>query len=145
LRRRTKTNSAGIGDGVTDRLTILQGDAMEKTRKVQSTFLICPVRGVSPDMTGAAVRTLEQKGYKVHWPHRDTNQNDSTGLQICRENLRAIKTATVIHVIWDGKSQGCLFDLGMAFALGKPVIPLQLPDETPDKSFQNMVRAWANE
>lgn len=35
------------------------------------------------------------------------------------------------------------FDLGMAFALGKKVIPILLPEATSGKSFQNMIRAWA--
>lgn len=38
---------------------------------------------------------------------------------------------------------GSLFDLGMAFALGKPIIYLEMPDQTEGKSFQNMVKKWA--
>lgn len=107
------------------------------------TFLISPVRGQSPDAWAAHVAALEAEGYAVHWPHRDTNQDDAIGLRICHDNAAAIEQADVVHVIWDGASQGCLFDLGMAFALGKKVIPVLLPDATSGKSFQNMVRAWA--
>ena len=107
-------------------------------------FLICPVRGLAPDAHAAIVSRLEAEGYEVHWPARDTNQNDHTGgLQICRENAKAIARADVVHVIWDGKSQGCLFDLGMAFILRKEVVPIDLPPPTEGKSFQNMIRAWA--
>lgn len=107
------------------------------------TFLICPVRGKAADTFAKAVRELEDAGYVVHWPPRDTDQNDGTGLRICSDNMKAITEADVVHVIWDGQSQGCLFDLGVAFALGKPVIPLDLPAATPGKSFQNMIQAWA--
>jgi len=107
------------------------------------TFLISPVRGQSPDVWAEHVAALEAAGYSVHWPHRDTNQDDAVGLRICGDNLEAIRAADVVHVIWDGKSQGCLFDLGMAFALGKAVIPISLPSQTEGKSFQNMIRAWA--
>lgn len=111
-------------------------------------FMICPVRGQSPaeaQNVAALVVQLEGQGYKVHFPPRDTNQNDPTGLQICRDNARAIFAADVIHVIWDGKSQGCLFDLGIAFALGKKISPISLPEPTEGKSFQNMIGAWARD
>lgn len=108
----------------------------------KTSFLICPVRGVDPEDARAFVSRIENEGYCLHWPPRDTKQDDPIGLRICRDNMAAIKAADVVHVIWDGKSQGCLFDLGMAFALEKPIIPLSLPDETDGKSFQNMVRAW---
>lgn len=106
------------------------------------TFLICPVRGHDPNEAAGVVGNLEAEGWEVHYPPRDTNQDDPTGLRICEDNLRAIRRADVVHIIWDGKSQGCLFDLGMAFALGKRVYVVELPVSTPGKSFQNMIRAW---
>lgn len=107
-------------------------------------FLICPVRGVDPAVSADHVAKLEAAGVKVHWPPRDTDQNDTEGLRICRDNADAIAAADAVYVLWDGKSQGCLFDLGVAFALKKRVIPLDLPPPSEGKSFQNMVRAWAN-
>jgi nucleoside 2-deoxyribosyltransferase len=107
------------------------------------TFLICPVRGHSPEETQEIVASLEREGWGVHWPPRDTDQADPTGLRICADNRRAIAQADAVHVVWDGQSQGCLFDLGMAFAMGKRIIPIRLPDLTDGKSFQNMVTEWA--
>ena len=109
------------------------------------TFLICPVRGVSPEETRDIVKDLESKGWDVHWPHRDTDQLDPTGLRICKDNRSAILASDAVHIVWDGKSQGGLFDLGIAFALNKPIIPISLPDPTSDKSFQNMIMAWDEE
>jgi nucleoside 2-deoxyribosyltransferase len=100
------------------------------------------VRGHSISETEEIVKRLEDEGWEVHWPPRDTNQDDAVGLRICRDNYAAILAADVVHVIWNGESQGCLFDLGMAFAAGKPVHVIELPDPTPHKSFQNMIRAW---
>lgn len=108
-----------------------------------TTFLICPVRGVDPETQRAIVEKLEAEGYKVHWPPRDTNQDDPDGFRICQDNLTYIRSADVVHVIWDGNSQGCLFDLGMAFALYKHIIPIELPPRSEGKSFQNMIRVWA--
>ena len=105
-------------------------------------FLICPVRGVDPKETQGIVADLEAQGWTVHWPPRDTNQDDDTGLRICHENEDAIRSADRIFIVWDGKSQGCLFDLGMAFSMSKPITCIRLPEPTEGKSFQNMMRAW---
>ncbi len=109
------------------------------------TFLICPVRGHSPEETKRIVEDLEASGFDVHWPPRDTEQKDDTGYRICSDNLEAIKSADVVHIVWDGKSQGCLFDLGMAFALRKRIVPISLPAEGSEKSFQKMVRYWGEQ
>lgn len=105
-------------------------------------FLICPVRGVPAEHSAGIVADIENRGFTVHWPHRDTDQNDDTGLRICSDNRSAIEAADVIHVVWDGESQGCLFDLGMAFALGKRIEVVDMPPASEGKSFQNMARAW---
>jgi len=109
----------------------------------KKSFLICPVRGHESSELEFVVQQLENEGWTVHWPPRDTQQdNDPTGLRICGDNRKAIEEADVIHVVWDGKSQGSLFDLEIAFALRKKVVAIQLPDATESKSFQNMVRHW---
>jgi len=105
-------------------------------------FLICPVRGHDPSETQELVEKIEQQGHEVYWPHRDTNQVDSCGLRICEDNRRAIEAADEVVVVWNGESQGCLFDLGMAFALRKPILIEDVPPATRGKSFQNMIRAW---
>jgi nucleoside 2-deoxyribosyltransferase len=107
-------------------------------------FLICPVRGHDPAETAAVVAQLEAAGWAVHWPPRDTEQEDPTGgLAICQANRAAIARAERVFVIYDGKSEGCLFDLGMAFALHKPVTILACPPVPEGKSFAAMMRAWA--
>lgn len=110
----------------------------------KKTFLICPVRGHDPKETEWIVKRLEKEGYEVYWPPRDTDQNDDKGYRICCDNREAIRNADVVHVVWDGKSQGVLFDLGMAFVMEKQVIPLELPEFTEGKSFQNMIFYWAS-
>jgi nucleoside 2-deoxyribosyltransferase len=106
------------------------------------TFLICPVRGHDINETKALVDRLEAAGWEVHWPPRDTDQNDSIGLRICTDNRKAIAEADVVHIVWNGESQGCLFDMGMAFAMNKPIVIEQMPEQTNGKSFFNMIYAW---
>ncbi len=127
-----------------DKIQVVLGatekEAGERKPKV---FLICPVRGHNPAETEELVHFLENEiGLKIHWPHRDTNQNDLTGLHICEENRAAIEAADIVLMVWDGKSTGSLFDLGITFALRKPLIPLELPEPSEGKSFQNMITAW---
>lgn len=109
-------------------------------------FLICPVRGVNPATQQKWVDQIEAEGYRLHWPPRDTDQSDPVGLQICEANTTAIWQADVVFVVWDGKSQGCLFDLGVAFAYSKPIRVLEVPAIEPGvKSFQAMLHAWADD
>ena len=106
-------------------------------------FLICPVRGYTSDYWQEHVDRLEADGWTVHWPPRDTDQRDPVGMIICHENRAAIGCADRVFLIWDGKSTGCLFDLGMAWALHKPLTILSLPDDNGSgKSFLKMTRAW---
>ena len=110
-------------------------------KNIKKSFVICPVRGANLSYQEPIIKHLETD-FQVYWPARDTHQNDPIGLAICQENLKAMQDADVVHIIWDGKSQGSLFDLGMAFALGKWVVPIELTAPTSGKSFQNMINAW---
>jgi len=113
-------------------------------------FVICPIRNVDQTVVKDYVRGLEVLGYEVYYPARDTNQNDPSGLQICKDNFKALRDSDEVHIIWDGKSEGVLFDCGMTFALSclgfrKKIVPLDLPKLTDGKSFQNMIVAWSRE
>lgn len=66
------------------------------------------------------VKKLEKKGCKVYFPFRDTPQNKSIP-KILEANLKGIKWCDEVHLLWDGTSHGSLFDLGSAYALGKPI------------------------
>jgi nucleoside 2-deoxyribosyltransferase len=110
-------------------------------------YMICPVRNASPQMRAdilAEVEALENQGHSVYYPARDTQQEDPTGLTICKANRAAIESADEIHVIWDGESTGSIFDLGIAFALRKKIVPVigRFPQMSQGKSIQNIVYDW---
>jgi len=129
-------------------------------------FLISPVRNVGKEerkIIEKYVAKLEKLGHKVHWPERNTNQNDKIGLRICQDNRKAIEWADEIHIWWqwqekkwwqkwmwwikEKKSTGSLFDFGIAFTFNKRVI-LVNPNEvksTPKKSFNNVLLALHKE
>ena len=118
-------------------------------------FLISPVRN-APDNPCQMekirfyVENLEKRGVRVHWPIRDTNQNDSIGIRICRDNMIAMLTADEIHIWYfeNGgfkQSTGSLFDFGIAFFLHylwgtkiKLVNPEAVP-QTNHKSYENVL------
>src|SRR3989344_571400 len=100
----------------------------------EKVFLISPVRQITDEEKQAIaeyVQNLEADGYVVHWPIRDTKQDDPVGLRICKDNMEAIVGADEIHLWYSVSSTGSIFDLGMAFALEKKLI-LATPIQTTD-------------
>ena len=84
-------------------------------------FLICPVRNADPSLNiklAGYVKSLEDEGHYVHWPTRDTKQEDPTGgYLICFRNFSAIQEADQIHIWYDESSNGSKFDMGGVFML----------------------------
>lgn len=117
-------------------------------------FFICPVRNITKEQQikiNNITKNLEASGCIVHVPYRDTNQNDeSGGIKICMDNLRALKDADEVYVFYDKDSQGVHFDLGMAFALNKTIVYVNRPKsdmplharEISKKSFENVLTCW---
>lgn len=84
-------------------------------------FLISPVRNAESETQKRIteyVALLEAAGHQVHWPIRDTKQDDPTGgYDICRANFKGILEADEIHIWYDETSNGSKFDMGGAFML----------------------------
>lgn len=105
-------------------------------------FLICPVRN-QDEATRLLLEEISQDP-TIYYPARETNQLDETGgLRICADNRFAMESAKEIWFVWDGLSQGSIFDLGMAFALAKPIKPIKLPPATSEPAFQNFARKYS--
>ena len=113
-------------------------------------FLICPVRNATEEQKARMmeyISTLEKNGHQVHYPARDTKQEDETGgWNICTQNKNAIWWADEVHIFWDDKSTGSLFDLGVAFGDGKKLVIVN-PESlnlSNTKSFHNFINYWNN-
>jgi len=107
------------------------------------TFLICPVRGVTLEESrqiGEFVSELENRS-SVYWPSRDTDQDDLIGLRICSDNRAAMIDCDQVFVWWNSESKGSIFDLGMSFALRKPIFLANRVTPTEQKSFENVLLA----
>lgn len=99
-------------------------------------YIICPVRYASKEqaiLSQSFVEGFEAAGHTAHYPPRDVNQDDPTGgKRICEEHREALKEADVVFVFWDGNSKGSHFDLGMAYALGKKIVAVELLTPDPE-------------
>ncbi|MBI2023677.1 hypothetical protein HYT01_03910 [Candidatus Giovannonibacteria bacterium] len=84
-------------------------------------FLISPVRNAESEIQeriAEYVASLEADGHQVHWPIRDTRQDDPTGgYEICRANFTGILEADDVHIWYDETSNGSKFDMGGVFML----------------------------
>jgi len=78
----------------------------------------------------------ENKFVRVFMPAFDSSSFDE--LQICLYNNARIKEADEIHVFWDQRSMGTLFDLGICFALSKPIKIIYLEKKT----FANVMKMY---
>lgn len=104
-------------------------------------YFACPVRQAGPDVRAAleqAAAKLEARGHTVYLPHRDTPQG-LPGLAICRQNLAAIAGSDEVHLWYDESSSGVHFDLGVAFALGRPVRLIVDSPPLPPRKPSNLV------
>ncbi|MBP5678535.1 MAG: hypothetical protein J6X28_01745 [Bacilli bacterium] len=112
-------------------------------------FLICPVRNATEEQRKWIEDFVEEKqenGYIVHAPHLHTNQNDPIGggYSICKQNAKAVASSEEIDVYYDQTSTGSVFDLGVAYALHKPLRILN-PEEIlfeEEDQIDQIVQNW---
>ena len=88
-------------------------------------YVLSPVTNVTLEEVGdiqAWVKEKEKGGDTVHLPWRDIDQKGLSGTGCCLQNLKAMQECDVVDIYWNPeRSPGSIFDLGMAFALGKRI------------------------
>lgn len=82
-------------------------------------FFIIHSKGLTERATKLADQ-LRSEGKEVYVPGIETPQ-DSDVLTISKKNREAMRKSDEVRIIWDGTSHGVVFDLGMAFAMEKPM------------------------
>lgn len=112
-------------------------------------YLICPVQRATQGEVSKLevyVKRLEFEGILVHWPQRDTDQTPKDTAPVMDQNRRAIEWANEVHIFYSPTSRGSIFDLGIAYALGKP-IKIANPEEvqrTEKRSIENFILELAD-
>ena len=111
-------------------------------------FLICPVRD-SSEQTKEWIKSYKKimglHNYDVHAPYYDTIQEDKfAGYAICRDNAEAIGRSEEVAVLYDQKSYGSVFDLGVAYALRKPIVLLNANEIVfkDDDVIDQIIKRW---
>jgi hypothetical protein len=72
---------------------------------------------------------LWKNGYDVRIPAFDDHK-ELDELEVCEYNRTLIEKAEEVHIIWDQRSVGMIFDFGMAFALRKKIKIVYLEPKT---------------
>ncbi|MFO8066555.1 MAG: hypothetical protein R6U11_03135 [Bacteroidales bacterium] len=72
---------------------------------------------------------MEFRGHQVCLPVLDDSKFKNT-LKILETNRKRMQWADEVHMFYDGKSQGTVFDFGMAFAMGKPLQVIYMNDKS---------------
>ena len=93
----------------------------------KSVYILCVVRKATDEdkkMLERHVAILEEAGNEVFYPARDNPHEgvDETGSSISLTNLAALEAADEVHIFWDSESRDSVLELGMCFALHKPVV-----------------------
>lgn len=106
-------------------------------------YIICAVRNALAARVHVIreyVTELREQGHTVHFPPDDVPQDDPTGAAICAAHLAAMREADEVHVFWDVNSYGSHFDLGMAYAMGKRIVPVECEQaDPPGKSYWKVI------
>lgn len=82
---------------------------------------------------------LESKGYEVRIPMFDTIEG-ATEMDTAVYNRDLVKWCDEVHLVWDGRSLGTMFNLGMCFALEKPLVINYLEP----KNFITFIRNYSS-
>ncbi|MGA3020608.1 MAG: nucleoside 2-deoxyribosyltransferase [Candidatus Micrarchaeales archaeon] len=88
---------------------------------------------------------LRLKGIIVNWPEDMPPIEDKTGCNTCLRDLEEMSQSNEVHIFWNGNSKRSLFNLGMAFALGKPIALINradveaMADKHPGKCFEKVL------
>lgn len=111
-------------------------------------FLICPVRNATKNQKKWIENFVKEKyvvGYIIHAPHLHTVQSDLFGgYAICKQNAEAVATSEEIDIYYDQSSTGSVFDLGVAYALNKPLVLLNKEEIIfNDNDFTDLlIKSW---
>jgi len=106
-------------------------------------YIISPVRQLDSRthrLLLSYTHLLENLGHIIHLPVRDTDQK-ATAVEISIQNVEAIRTADRIDIYFDPTSQGSKFDLGVAFALRKPLCLIN-SISMREKEYATLILTW---
>jgi len=87
-----------------------------------------------------AKERLESEGHEVRIPAFDDHP-DLDDLGVCKHNRSLIEWSEEVHLIWDRRSSGTVFDFGMVFMARKPLVIEYLEEKT----FAGVMQKYAKQ
>jgi len=81
---------------------------------------------------------MEAEGHEVSIPAFD-DYPKFDDLAVCEYNRGLVESADEIHLFWDQRSVGTVFDFGMCFALRKPLRVIYMEQKT----FRGVMEKYA--
>lgn len=111
-------------------------------------YFICPHSSFVPDLVtrvDSLVDSFEELGHSVYYPPLDIKQQGGAELYKCTIKREVMEKADKVFLAWDGEDQDCVFDLGMAFCLRKPIVALSglvPPEAEMPVMFARMISDW---
>jgi len=82
---------------------------------------------------------LKEQGHHVRSPVLDSHP-DFDELMVCFHNKELIQWADEVHLIWDRRSVGTIFDFGMVFMAEKPLKIIYFEPKTFEGVMQKYER-----
>lgn len=96
-----------------------------------------------PKEVKAYAQLMRRRGWKLFCPWLHAPQDDPTGIEIVKAEHAAMLRSDRVVVYRDVNSKGSHFDLGMTFALGKPILLIGAAQkDKKGKSYLKVIRRW---
>ena len=80
------------------------------------------------------ITVYKGKNIEMRLPNLDDCEGDSLDIGI--KNRENMEWCDEVHVFWDQRSTGTIFDFGMAFALRKPIKIIYMEKKTFKNAFE---------
>lgn len=84
--------------------------------------------------------SLLERGHDARMPYFD-DDIPHDALELCERNRELIEWADEIHVFWDNRSVGFIFDMGMIFMARKPIVI----EHIEHKTLEQVIRGYAKQ
>jgi len=97
---------------------------MKGTKKMPSVFLNAPLSHIASQLFNEQIKSLlEEEGFKCIFPQQMLPPGPETSpIEVFRQNAKFVKDCDVVLSVLDAPGEGVFFELGLAYALGKPII-----------------------
>ena len=84
---------------------------------------------------------LELGGYEVKMTAFDFHP-ELDDLGVCQYNKDLILWSDIVFIIWDARSSGTIFDMGMVFMANKPLVISYIESKTFAGVFSKYAEGW---